>query len=96
MVVAVARVHFRLEADSLKGKRKVVKSVVQRVRNRYNVAVSEVGLHDLWQSAEIGICAVGNSEPVLSGIMERIITFVEQDALCDIVDSSLEIIHMGK
>ncbi len=96
MVVAVARVRFQLEARSLKGKRKVVKSVVERVRSRYNVAISEVGLHDVWQSAEIGICAVGNSEPVVSGVMERIVTFMENNSECAIIDSSLEIIHMGR
>jgi len=97
MVVAVARIKFHLhEIHSLKGKRKVVKSMVSQVRNRYNVACSEVNFHDVWQTAEIGVCTVGNSEPMLSSVMERILSFVETSGPVDVVDSKLEIIHMGK
>ena len=97
MVVAVARIKFNLpDAHSLKGKRKVVKSMVSQVRNRYNVACSEVNFHDVWQTAEIGGCTVGNSEPMLSSVMERILSFVETSGQVDVVDSRLEIIHMGK
>ncbi len=96
MVIAVARIRVHLpEAHSLKGKRKVVKSMVTQVRNRYNVACSEVNYHDVWQTAEIGVCTVGNSEPMLSSVMERILRFVENSCPVDVVDSELEIIHMG-
>ncbi len=97
MVVAVARIKFHIhEIHSLKGKRKIVKSMVNQVRNRYNVACSEINFHDVWQTAEIGVCTVGNSEPILSSVMERILSFVEATGSVDVVDSRLEIIHMGK
>jgi len=96
MVVAVARIRFRLPSNhSLKGKRKVVKSMLSQMRNRYNVACSETDLHDFWQSGEIGICTVGNSESVLSSAMEKILFFIEDTCPCEIIDSELEIIHMG-
>ncbi len=97
MVVAVARVRFRLPAShSLKGKRKVMKSLLSQVRHRYNMACSETDFQDIWQSAEIGICTVGNSEPVLSSAMEKVLGFLESTCPCEIVDSELEIIHMGR
>ena len=96
MVVAVARIRFRLPANhSLKGKRRVMQSMLAQVRSRYNVACSETDFHDVWQSAEIGICTVGNSEPVLSSAMEKVLHFVEGKCSCEIIDSELEIIHMG-
>ena len=96
MIVAVARIRLHLpSAHSLKSKRKVMKSMLSQVRNRYNMACSETDFHDIWQSAEIGICAVGNSEPVLSSAMEKVLHFVEDTCPCEIVDSELEIIHMG-
>ena len=96
MVIAVARIRFNMPGNnSLKGKRKIVKSIVSQVRNRYNVACSEVKYQDVWQTAEIGICTVGNSEPLLSSIMERVFDFVENSCPCEIVHSELEIIHMG-
>ena len=96
MVVAVARIKFHLpDNHSLKGKRRVVRSMVAQVRNKYNVACSEVKYHDVWQTAEIGICSIGNSEPVLTSFMDRILNFVEANCPCQVVDSKLEIIHMG-
>ncbi len=96
MVIAVARIRFNLPGNnSLKGKRKVVKSLVAQVRNKYNVACSEVKFHDIWQTAEIGLCTVGNSEPVLASVMEKVLNYVENTCPCEVVDSELEIIHMG-
>ena len=60
MHIGVARVALHLaENASLKGKRMVVKSVAQRVRNRFNVAVAEIDTQDVWQIATLGIVSDG-------------------------------------
>ncbi|QGG47126.1 hypothetical protein FTV88_0974 [Heliorestis convoluta] len=52
MTVGYAEVSLHIHGvDSLKGKRRVVKSIVDRLRSRFNVSVSEVDKHDLWQAA---------------------------------------------
>ena len=49
-------------AASLKEKRSVVKSVLQRLRNEFNVSTAEVGNQDLWQSAQLGVaCAASDA-----------------------------------
>src|SRR5919109_1493003 len=59
MHVGIARIALHLaENGSLKGKRMVVKSITQRVRNRFNVAVAEVDTQDAWQVATLGIVCV--------------------------------------
>jgi uncharacterized protein YlxP (DUF503 family) len=97
MVVGIIRLRIRLpENHSLKGKRRVVKSLIGQVGSRFNVAVSEVALHDVWQRAEIGISAVGNSQPVINSVLDRILEFVERTCLVEVVDTDIEIIHLGK
>ena len=62
MTVAVTRLTLRIpENGSLKGKRQVIKSIQQRLHNRFNVSVAEVEHNDLWQLAGIDIAAVANS-----------------------------------
>jgi len=56
MVVGVCRVILNInEAFSLKEKRQVVKSIVERVKSRFNASVAEVGFNDKWKNAIIGI-----------------------------------------
>ncbi len=95
MVVGVARLNMHLpENHSLKGKRRVIKGMIGQVRSRFAVAISEVGLHDVWQSAEIGISAVGNSQPVLNSVMDKIIDFIDGFPLIEIVRADVEYIHI--
>ena len=64
MVVGVLRLTLFLpENHSLKGKRQVLRSIKDRVRNKFNVSIAESDGHDMWQRAELGICQVGNDRP---------------------------------
>ena len=97
MIVGVARLKMRIHGNhSLKGKRRVVKSVISQIRNRFNVAASEVDDHDLWQQAEIGIAAVGNEHAVVNSALDKILDFVERVSEAEIVNSSLDIINLGR
>jgi len=97
MIVGVIRLRVRLPGNhSLKGKRRVVKSLVGQVRSHFNVAVSEIALNDLWQKAEIGISTIGNSQPIINSVLDKIMEFIERTCLVEIIDTEIEIIHMGK
>ncbi len=96
MVIGVARVKVRLpENHSLKGKRKVIKSMTAQVGNRFNVAVAEVAGNDLWQWAEIGVAAVGNSQPFINRVLDKVLDFIESSCPVELVDAEIELIHMG-
>jgi uncharacterized protein YlxP (DUF503 family) len=79
---------------SLKEKRKVVKSIVARVRNKFNVSVAEVGSNDKWQMIELGISAVGNDRRFVNSSLDTILSFLESLYLGEIVDSSIEILNI--
>jgi uncharacterized protein YlxP (DUF503 family) len=94
MVVGVLHLQLRLsDVHSLKGKRGQVKKIIHRIRNTFPVAVAEVGSNDLWQKAEIGVSAVGNSARTVNACLDHVLNFVEGLHLAEVVDHSLEIIH---
>jgi uncharacterized protein len=71
MYVAVARVRLMLPGNySLKGKRHVLRRVLERIRSRHPVAAAEVAEQDKWQVAVIGIAAVGNEAPFVQSVVD--------------------------
>ncbi|MBI2859128.1 MAG: DUF503 domain-containing protein [Chloroflexi bacterium] len=77
MHVGVCRIRLHLPASqSLKDKRQAVKSVVSRVRNSYNVSISEIEDQDLWQLCTLGICCAGPDPSPLEDLLGRIVDFV--------------------
>lgn len=96
MIVGVALVTFRLyEIYSLKEKRSIVKSLIEKSRNRFNVSVAEVADQDVHQKAAIGIAVVGNDGRLLNSVLDRIIDFMEGLGLAELIGREIELIPMG-
>jgi hypothetical protein len=92
MVVGVCQLELYLHDNfSLKGKRQVLKSITQRARKRFNIAIAEVADQDLWQKAVLGICAVGNDRQRVNSTLDQVIHFIEETQLTDVADSQIEI-----
>lgn len=95
MVVAMARLTLLLpDNDSLKGKRKVVKSLVEKVRHRFEASVAEVADHDLWRKAKIGMALVGNDARLLTTRLDNIMAFIDNQHVAEIVDSLVELHYL--
>ena len=78
-IIGFIEIHLRIpEAHSLKEKRKVVKRVVERLKNKFNVSVSEIGDQDKWQSSIIGVVTVGSSRKIVDATLEKVILFIEE------------------
>ena len=93
MVIGVCQLDFRIpENQSLKGKRHVIRKMIDRVRHRFNVAISEVGDNDLWQRGQIGICTVGNDRRHVNSSLDKVVDFIEKMNLVEMVRTELEII----
>ena len=94
MVIGVCHLELLLHENfSLKGKRQILRSILQRARKRFNVSISEVADHDLWQRAVLGICAVGNDRQRVNSVLDQVINFIEDTRLTDVADSQIEIIN---
>jgi len=94
MVVGVVKLRLRLQGNnSLKGKRKVIKSICERLHRRFNLAVAETDVHDIWQTGELGIAMVGNESRYIVSKLDKAINFVEDMQLAEIVDVERDLIH---
>ena len=96
MNVGVARVSLRIpENMDLKGKRQVVKSIIGRVKSRFDVAVAEVDDNDSWQTATIGICCISNNKRHSNEVLSKVVSFIENSRFdVEILDISTEIIDV--
>jgi uncharacterized protein YlxP (DUF503 family) len=96
MPVALLTLELTIEhAQSLKDKRQVVRSLKDRLRAKFNVAVAELDATNLWNRATIGIAGISDSRDYLDGLMksvERHAARVANNAGAELIDSYLELI----
>jgi uncharacterized protein YlxP (DUF503 family) len=77
---------------SLKGKRQIIKSIISRIRNQFNVSIAEVENQDLWQLATLGIASVGNSHS--DETINNILKYIEQNYPdIEVIDHETEIMQ---
>lgn len=95
MTIGVCRLTLRLpENGSLKGKRQVVKSLQQRLHNKFNVSVAEVEHNDAWQMAGLAICCVSNSSAHANQILSKCLDFVSAMRLdAEVIDEEIDLIQ---
>ena len=78
MHVGVCTIELRLPGnDSLKGKRRILKSIIARVGQEFNVSIAEVDAQDVWQRAVLGVSGVSSSGEYVHGQMERVVEWIE-------------------
>ncbi len=95
MVVGTLKITFHLTDNrSLKGKRKVVRSMVDKVKARFNVSIAEVGSNDKWQKIELGVSAVGNDRRHIDSSLNHVLGFLDSLYLAQIVDTDIEILNI--
>lgn len=95
MVVGTGKIKFQLfDTGSLKAKRSVVKSIIHRTRNKFNVSIAETRYQDVHDWAEIGFTIAGNDTRKINSVLDKIIGFIDNLGLAMIVDSQIEIIHL--
>jgi uncharacterized protein YlxP (DUF503 family) len=95
MIVGAAVVELHVHGShSLKEKRGVVRSVVGRLRNRFNVSVAEIGGQDTWQRAVLGIAATGNDRVYVRGQLQRALEFIEDMHLAEVTGSDVELLEL--
>lgn len=94
MVVGVCRVVLHLPGNhSLKGKRHVVKSLIERVRHQFNVAIAEVDQLDRWQMATLGIAYVSNEGQHANEVLSKVVRFMEESRLeAEVSDYEIDLI----
>ena len=94
MHVATCKIKLFLPLNhNLKGKRRIVKSLSEQIRNKFNVSVSEIESNELWQVATIGIAIISNKVIRLNQTLDHIFSFIESsNHELNIISHDIEII----
>ena len=83
------------ESHSLKEKRMVLRRFKDRVNNKFNCAIAEVGDQDNWQSAELGFAVVSNEHGFTQSMVQKILAFIEELAVAKITNDEQDYINYG-
>ncbi len=93
MRIGALHVSFMIfDANSLKQKRRVMRSVKDRLMNTFNVSVAEVGSNDKWQIGELGIATVGNETRFVNSVLSKVEDFLETFPSIRVIEVDLEIL----
>jgi uncharacterized protein len=93
MTVGVLQLELSItDAMSLKDKRRIVRSVVDRIRHRHNVSVAEVGALDQHRVAIIGITMVANDSRYVEGALSKLVDFVRSVGSADLMDYQIDLL----
>ena len=80
---------------SLKGKRQIVRSLIDRIRHRFEVSIAEVGDQDRLKSARIGIAAVSGDARHATEMMDRVVEYAEAQLFeADVIDIERDLIDL--
>lgn len=91
MHIASLRVELEVtDALTLKDKRHVIRSLLDRIRNRFNVSAAEVGRNDSVRYAELAAVGVANDRPFLDRVMGKLLDLIEREPRVVLLDQDLE------
>ncbi|MDK7376393.1 DUF503 domain-containing protein [Peptoniphilus harei] len=83
---------FIFNANSLKSKRSVVKSIIEKSKNRFNISIAEVGENDKWQKSIIAFSTISNNQKIVEETIEKVINFFDSYSEIEIINIKREIL----
>lgn len=93
MIIGSATVEFIVyDANSLKDKRKVMKSLIAKLQLKFNISVAEVDLNDKWRHGVIGFACVTNDTVHANKMVSNVLNYIEDDPRIEVIDSFIEIL----
>ena len=92
MFVGVIKIDMFLPAClSLKMKRGIIKSIKQRIRNKFNVSIAEIDNLDKWQRASLGVSIISNETKLIDSVCTEIMKFINSDGRAEILEHSINV-----
>lgn len=83
---------FLSEPQSLKDKRRIIKSLIERLKNKFNIAVAEAAYLDSWNNSELGIVCISNDAGHADSMMNSVVNYIEGFGSAELADVKTEII----
>ena len=92
MIIGVLSLEFRLHGNrSLKGKRKISLSLKQKLRNKFNVSISEVKAQDVHEKLVLAVVTVANETRKVDSTLSKALAMIEAISLAELVHCETEI-----
>lgn len=93
MLIGVCTVNLYFpDSHSLKDKRGIIKSLKLRIRNNFNVSVSEINNYDLWKNTTLGIACIGNEKRYLNEVLNELIKFIERQNKLQLINFKIDVL----
>jgi len=91
MIIGILQLDIRFfSGKSLKEKRRLLKRLIFRIRNNFNVSVSEIGYQDFWQRTELGISLITTEMRFAQSVLSKILELVKKDREISLINSKME------
>jgi uncharacterized protein YlxP (DUF503 family) len=93
MTVGSCKIELRIPGcDSLKAKRRIIKSLKERVQARFAVAIAEVARLDDWQRATLGVACVSNDSRLVDAVLSKVVNWIELSGDVLLLDYDIDIV----
>ncbi len=91
MTIGVCTLEFHLPAcRNLKDKRRFLNSLRTRISNKFNVAISEIEHHDLWQRTTVGVVSIGVDRHPLDKMFQKVLREAERQTAAELISVNIE------
>jgi len=92
MIIGICKIALFIPgSQSLKDRRRVVKSLKQKLRNEFNLSVAEVEDENLWQRATLGLAVVASDGQFADQVLAKAVDLVLRQADVELIDYQTEI-----
>ena len=93
MIIGLCTLELYLpDGHSLKAKRQVILSLKDRLRDKFNVSVAEVGDQDLWQKAVLGVACVANERTYVNQVLDQVVNLVRATPTIELLQCRIEML----
>jgi uncharacterized protein len=93
MIIGSGKIYMKADwCHSLKEKRMIVRSIIDKVKNRYNVSISEVESQDIHNYIVVGFAAVSSDTRHVQSTLQNVLDYIENNCEAEVVDSYIEIL----
>ncbi len=93
MIVGLCTVELHFpDAQSLKGKRKILVSLKTRLQNRFNISIAEIDENELWQKSILGIASVANETARVNQTLDHVLNDIRTNPSLELLQSQIEVL----
>ena len=93
MIIGLCTVELHFpDAQSLKGKRKILVSLITKLQNQFNISIAEIDENHLWQKAILGIASVANETARVNQTLDHVLNDIQANPSLELLRSRIELL----